>query len=108
MYDPMPFERHGTFEFFFKSPNLRFSSMITADNKVIELRGCDGKIAWYIDASLTRKVLKPKPGAYECDQGFEPELSRARLSGITLRLLKRKQINGRTAWGVKRKSPCTD
>jgi len=105
IYGRGPLERHGTFEFFFKSPNLRFSSMITQDNKVIELSGCDGKIAWYIDGTLTRKVLKPQSGAHECDQGLEPELSRALLSGITLRLLKKREIKGHAAWAVKIDDP---
>ena len=37
-------KQHATFETYFKSPNLRFSSSVTEKNQVIAIHGCDGKI----------------------------------------------------------------
>lgn len=63
---------HGTFEFYFKSPNLRFSSHIDAKKHILALHGCDGKIAWHIDARLRHFEFKPKPGReYDCQQGLD-------------------------------------
>jgi hypothetical protein len=53
---------HGTFEFYFKSPNLRFSSNLDAKNRVIALHGCDGKMVWHIDTHLKLTEFTPKPG----------------------------------------------
>lgn len=96
---------HGTFEFYFKSPNLRFSSNLS-ENKVIFLHGCDGRVAWYIDAYLNRTEIKPKPGsAFECEEGFKPALSVLHESKLKMRLLKKKAVGGSMAWEIKVDDP---
>src|ERR1700690_1232098 len=66
-------KEHGTYEFYFKAPNLRFSSKLTDKKLVIALHGCDVKVSWYIDAYLKRSEFKPKPGSeYDCEKGLEP------------------------------------
>ncbi len=37
--------QRGTYELYFKSPNLKFSSSIAENNLVLSLHGCDGKIS---------------------------------------------------------------
>ena len=92
---------HGTFEYYFKSPNLRFNSEVS-DNKVIAFYGCDGKTAWYIDATLNRMEIKPKAGGTsECEAGFKPALSTLSDSKRKMRLLKKKAVAGSMAWAVK-------
>lgn len=103
--------QHGTFESYFKSPNLRFQSTVTEKNQIIALHGCDGKVAWYIDAFLQRTQFKPKPGNEgECKDGFLPPLSGLSEPNAKMRLLKKKEVDGRMAWEVKveeHKSPGT-
>ena len=95
-----------TFEFYFKSPNFRFSSTLTENNSVIALHGCDGKVAWYIDARLKRSEFKPKPGSeYECEDGFDPVPSRLRKANVRIRLIKKKTVEGRPAWEIKAADP---
>ena len=95
-------KQHGTFESYFKSPNLRFNSTVTEKNQVIALHGCDGKIAWYIDSHLNRTEFKPKPGSEgECEEGFQRQQSGLRAPGAKLRLLKKKEVQGRMAWEIK-------
>ena len=95
-------KQHGTFESYFKSPNLRFNSTVTEKNQVIALHGCDGKIAWYIDSHLNRTEFKPKPGSEgECEEGFQRQQSRLRVPGAKMRLLKKKEVQGRMAWEIK-------
>jgi len=63
----------ANFEFYFKSPNLRFSSTVSSKNKLIGSRGCDGRIAWYIDTYLKRTEFTPMPGKeHDCEKGYEP------------------------------------
>src|ERR1035441_9495824 len=83
-------KEHGTYEFYFKAPNLRFSSNLTENKLVIALHGCDGKVSWYIDAYLKRSEFKPKSGnEYDCEKGFEPIPS-----------LLRPAAAGRMAWSA--------
>jgi outer membrane lipoprotein-sorting protein len=98
-----PHNEHGTFEYYFKSPNLRFSSSFSAKNQVIGYYGCDGKVAWYFDAFLKRTEYKPKAGSeYWCGEGFESGSSNLlRDPKIKMRLHKKKEIEGRMAWEIK-------
>jgi len=48
---------HANFEFYFKSPNLRFTSTLSSKNRLIGSHGCDGQVAWHIDTYLTRTEL---------------------------------------------------
>jgi hypothetical protein len=95
-------QQHATFETFFKAPNLRFSSSVTEKNQVIAIHGCDGKIGWYIDASLKRSEFKPTAGSEgECAEGFEAQLSRLRQPNTKVRLVKKREANGHMAWEMK-------
>jgi len=99
-------KERGTFEFYFKSPNLRFSSSLAENNSLIALHGCDGKVSWYIDALLKRSEFKPKPGSeYECEAGFDLVPSRLRKSNVRIRLIKTKEIEGRIAFEIKADAP---
>ncbi len=99
-------KEHGTFEFYFKTPNLRFSSNLTEKNLVIALHGCDGKVSWYIDAHLKRSEFKPKPGSeYDCEKGFEPMPSHLRQANVKMQLTKKKEVEGRMAWEIKVDDP---
>lgn len=96
----------GIFEFYFKSPNFRFSSSLTEHNSVIAMHGCDGKVAWHIDAYLKTSEFKPKPGSeYDCEEGFEPMPARWRKANVKLRLIKKKEVEGRMAWEIKADDP---
>ena len=92
----------GTYEFYFKSPNFRFSSSVDEKKHVISLYGCDGKVSWMIDQHWKRFEFKPKPGReYECGQGFELIPSGLRGEHLKTRLDKKKEVDGRVAWEVK-------
>lgn len=99
-------KEHGTFEFYFKTPNLRFSSNLTEKNLVIALHGCDGRVSWYIDAHLKRSEFKLKPGSeYDCEKGFEPMPSHLRQANVKMQLTKKKEVEGRMAWEIKVDDP---
>jgi len=94
--------QQGTYEFYFKSPNFRFSSSLDEKKHVISLYGCDGKISWMIDQHLRRFEFKPKPGHdYDCEQGFELIPDGLREESLKMRLGKKKEVEGRMAWEVK-------
>jgi len=94
-------KEHAIFEYYFKSPNLRYSSTVAAENRLIALRGCNGRIAWSIDSQMTRKEFTPKPGnEFDCEKGFEPMPSPLRDPQTKARLAKKKEIDGRSAWEV--------
>ena len=96
----------GTFEFYFKAPNLRFFSTLNEKNQVIALHGCDGKVSWYIDAYLKRSEFNPKVGSeYDCEKGFEPIASPLRQANVKMRLTKKKEVEGRMAWEIKVDDP---
>ena len=95
-------KQRGTFESYFKVPNLRFNSTVTEKNQVIALHGCNGKVAWYIDPFLKRTEFTPKTGSEgECEEGFKVPLSRLRDPNLKMRLLKKKEMEGRMAWEIK-------
>lgn len=97
---------HGTFESYYKSPNLRFNSSLTEKNQVIGASGCDGKVSWYLDSLLKRTEMKPKPeNKYACEAGVQPTLSRLRKPNVKMRLLKKKEVEGRVAWEIKVEFP---
>jgi outer membrane lipoprotein-sorting protein len=99
-------KERGTFEFYFKTPNLRFSSTLNEKNQVVALHGCDGKVSWYIDTYLKRSEFKPKPGSeYDCENGFEPMPSPWRKANVKMRLTKKKEVEGRMTWEVKVSDP---
>lgn len=99
-------KQHGTFEFYFKAPNLRFSSSLTVNKQVISLHGCDGRVSWYIDSRLERSEFKPKPGSqYDCETGFEPMPAHLRQANVKIQLTKKKAVEGRMAWEVKVDDP---
>jgi len=92
---------HAIFEFYFKSPNLKFSSSFTAANRIIALHGCDGRIAWYIDSSMKRTEFTPKAGKeFDCEKGFEPMPAGLRSAQKKTRLIKKKDIEGHSAWEI--------
>jgi hypothetical protein len=99
-------KERGTFEFYFKTPNLRFSSNLTEKNLVIALHGCNGKVSWYIDAHLKHSEFKPKPGSeYDCEKGFEPMPAHLHHANLRVRLTKKKEVEGRMAWEIKVDDP---
>lgn len=103
---PPPLQQHMRYEYYFKSPNLRFRSTISEKNEVMGLHGCDGKVTWYIDGSLKHQEFSPKPGQEgDCENGFE-ELPRwLRDAKTKIRLTGKKKMQGRVAWEIKAESP---
>jgi hypothetical protein len=99
-------KERGQYELYFKSPNRRFSSSVTEDNRVIALHGCNGSVAWYINAYLERKEFQPKRGnEYDCEQGFEPIRFHWHDAKLKPRLAKKREVAGRMAWQVKVNDP---
>jgi outer membrane lipoprotein-sorting protein len=99
-------KKHGTFEFYFKSPNLRYSSTLSGNDVVLALHGCDGKVSWYIDPFLKRSEFKPKPGSErDCEKGFEPSPLGTHRANLKMRLPKKKEIEGHMVWEVKVEDP---
>jgi hypothetical protein len=104
-----PQQQRARYEFYFKSPNLRFSSNITENNLVMALHGCDGNVAWYIDASLKHRELPPKTGQQsECDEGFAPFPQPLRAPNVKMHLEGQKKIDGHVAWEIKVEIPKSD
>jgi outer membrane lipoprotein-sorting protein len=103
---PLTLPQHERYEYYFKSPNLRFRSTISENNQVMGLHGCDGNVTWYIDPSLKRQEFTPKPGReYDCEKGFENLSFRLRDAHTKLRLAGKKKVGGRMAWEIKVKDP---
>ena len=101
-------QQRGAFESYFESPNLRFNSLVTEKNQVIALHGCDGKVSWYIDSVLKRSELRPKAANEgECEEGFKEPLSRLQEPNVKIRLVKKKEIEGRMAWEIRVDDPKT-
>lgn len=99
-------QERGTFESYFQSPNLRISSSLTETNRVIEMEGCDGRVAWYIDSFLKRTELKPEPGSKgECREGFSEAQPGLQGPNVRMRLVKKKEVGGRMVWEVKVDNP---
>ena len=99
-------KERGTFELYFKVPNLRFSSTLNEKNRVINLHGCDGKVSWYIDTYLKRSEFTPKPGSeYDCEKGMDPMPLPLRQANVKMRLIKKKEVEGRMAWEIKVNDP---
>ncbi len=101
----------GTFEFYFKAPNLRFY-FLHRKNEVAVMHGCDGKTAWYVGPDAVPKEFKPKPGSeYECETGYAPMPLLIQPPNLRLQLKGKKKIGDRMAWAVRvqdPKSPSTD
>jgi len=92
---------HATFEFYFKAPNLRFSSNVDAKSRIIALHGCDGKVTWHIDAHLNRAEITPAPGReYDCEKGYNLVPSGLREANLKMRLANKKEVEGRIAWEI--------
>jgi hypothetical protein len=99
-----PKNEHGTFEFYFKAPDLRFG--VLRNNAMTTMHGCDGTVAWYIGANAARHEFKPKPGSeYECKKGYEPMPLGFRAPNVHLQLKGEKKVAGRMAWVVRSKDP---
>ena len=100
------FREHGTFESYYKSPNLRFGFTLTDKRQIIAVHGCDGKISWFIDSNLKRTEFTPKPdNNYECEEGFKTGLWKLNETRVRKRLVGRKEISGRAACEVKFQFP---
>lgn len=109
---PNPQKEKGTFEFYFKAPNLRFTMVHRENNTVLAMRGCDGAVAWYIGADAVRRDFRPKPGSeYECRKGYDPMPMGVRAPNVRLQLKEKKKVGDRMAWVIRvhdPKSPSTD
>jgi hypothetical protein len=98
---PNMVKEKGTFEFYFKAPNLRSYLL-----QVVTMRGCDGATAWYIGADGTRREFKPKPGSeYECKTGYDPMPLGVRAPNVRLHLKGKKKVGGRMAWAIQAQDP---
>jgi len=99
-------KEHGTFEFYYKAPNLRYASSLSARDLVLSMHGCDGKVSWHIDPYLRLTEFKPKPGnEYDCENGLEPDPLGLHRAHLKMRLTKKKEMEGRAVWEVKVEDP---
>jgi hypothetical protein len=82
----------GSFEFYFKAPNLRFY-LLHQKNQVNSLRGCDGKTSWYIGPDAVPHEFQPKLGSeYECETGYTPMPRGLRAPNRKLQLKGKKKL----------------
>jgi hypothetical protein len=103
---PNMVKEKGTFEFYFKAPNLRSYQLHRENNTVVTMRGCDGAIAWYIGADAARREFKPKPGSeYECKKGYDPMPLGVRTPNVRLQLKGKKKVGDRMAWAIHAQDP---
>ncbi|MGA8273863.1 MAG: hypothetical protein WB919_20030 [Candidatus Sulfotelmatobacter sp.] len=95
----------GTFEFYYKAPNLRFA-LITGNNEVLSVQGCDGALSWHIDRAGNKSEFKPKPdNEYECSGGYEPMPLVMPAPRLQLKLKGKKKVSGRFTWAIEVKDP---
>lgn len=96
---------HGTLEFYFKAPDLRFG-VLKRENSVKTMYGCDGKVSWYIGPDAVPREFKPKAeNEYECMEGYEPTPHELRAPHVRLQLKGQKKVGDRIAWEVRAQDP---
>lgn len=101
-------QEQGAFEFYFKTPNLRYGLSLTENNIAIDSYGCDGKVSWRIDSNLHRTEDKPKSEKPEfCRQGADPVVLPPSGPHVRLRLNGEKKVGDRMAWEIKVDDPNT-
>jgi hypothetical protein len=102
---PLNRER-GSFESYFKAPNLRLRRTFRENNIVFEMQGCDGKVAWHIGSDGHPSELKLQPGSEdECEKGYEPLPLRVRAPSLRIELKGKKKVGDQTAWKVEIQDP---
>jgi hypothetical protein len=98
-------KEHGTWESYYKAPNLRLTFVRTEKNAAASMAGCDGTQSWYFTPWVGLHEVKPKAGdSSSCDAGIklvpsvllDPKTAFA-LKGTT-------QINHRACYEVQVKS----
>jgi hypothetical protein len=88
----------GSFEYYFKAPNLRVTVTRFANDAIVAARGCDGNVAWYANGFQGRGVIKPKPGVlYDCDPGYDPVPQILRDPAALMKFKGIKKVGGRQA-----------
>jgi len=99
-------KEHGTFEFYFKVPNLRFALQHRGTNTNATMQGCNGTLAWYVGPDGVTHESEPKAGSEsECKKGYEPIPLRIRAPNLRLHLKGKKKVAGRMAWAVRAQDP---
>jgi hypothetical protein len=96
----------GTFQFYFKAPNLRSYLLESENDTVLAMRGCNGTVAWYVGADAIRREVKPKPGnEYECENGYDPVPLGKREPNLRFQLKGKKKVADRMAWAIRAYGP---
>jgi hypothetical protein len=97
---------HETFEFYFKSPNLRFAVVLRQDQRIESMYGCDGTTSWYIGPDAVRHEYKPTvDNQYECKNGYEPMPVFPASSKVRLQMKGKKRVGDRFAWAIRAEEP---
>jgi len=98
---PIFYKEHGTFEHYFKAPNLRFSVVLTENNVALTRYGCDGAMAWSIDSDERRSEFKPQPeNDYGCESGYQPLPRNLRGPMVKLRLKGKEKVESQESFAV--------
>lgn len=98
---PILNKQHGTFEFYFKAPNLHLSVVKADNNVLLGAYGCDGTMAWSIASDGRRSEFKPKPGnEYGCETGYNPVPRVLRAPNVKMRLKGTAKVEGQPAYAV--------
>ena len=98
---PILNKQHGTFEFYFKAPNLHLSVVKADNNVLLGAYGCDGAMAWSIASDGRRSEFKPKPGnEYGCETGYNPVPRGLRAPNVKMRLKGKEKVDGQPAYAV--------
>ncbi len=85
---------HGSYEFYFKAPNLHMSVTIIGGH-LLGSRGCDGKVAWYANPYQGVEEIKQKAGELsDCETGYSPVPWLLREPNAHLRLKGTKKLGG--------------
>jgi len=94
-------KQHGTFEFYFKAPNLRLNVVKTDADMLLGAYGCDGTKAWYVASDGRRSEFQPKPGnEYGCETGYNPVPRALRAPNVKMRLKGTEKVEGQPAYAV--------
>lgn len=94
-------KQHGTFERYFKAPNLSLSVVLAENSLVLRMNGCDGTMAWSISSNGSRSESKLKPGNdYGCETGLQSLPRNLREQRVKIRLKREKKFEGQLAFAV--------
>lgn len=103
---PTPVKSHGVWEYSFKAPNLRITSVRSDRNDYIEEWGCDGKVSWWYSPKQGMQKRKPRASDEgECRPGMGPFPTMLRREKAKLELKGQKEVAGRMTFLIRAEVP---